>query len=134
MHYLYAKALSDNDFSESIQFFEDQVEKKSNYETFKMLADLYFEMGDFNLCSVLCENLMKEVEYENNKTIVISLDILWIKSMIKLKKITWFQKVKALLRFNKYKKFILKNIGNKSPYYKELQIGKAMIMKLGQGL
>lgn len=42
-NYLYAKALSENDFSDSIQFFENQVEQNNGYETAKILAELYLE-------------------------------------------------------------------------------------------
>lgn len=40
---------------------------------------------------------------------------------------TLYQKVKALLRLYKYQEFILENVGNESPYYKELQISKVML-------
>lgn len=126
-NYLYAKAFCENDFHESVHFFKNKVVQDTNYESYKMLAELYFEGKFYNECSFLCEKLLKKIVYKQNQILFFSFDILWVKSMAMLNKLTLKQKITVKFRLNRYQKFILKNIGENSPYYRELEICKKMI-------
>ncbi len=129
-NYLYAKAFYENDFHESVDFFENKVVQDTNYESYKMLAELYFEGGFYSKCSFLCEKLLKKIVYKQNQILFFSFDILWVKSMKMLNKLTLKQKFIVKFRLNKYQRFILQNIGKNSPYYKELEICKKMIKNI----
>lgn len=102
----------------------------TNYESYKMLAELYFEGGFYSKCSFLCEKLLKKIVYKQNQILFFSFDILWVKSMKMLNKLTLKQKFIVKFRLNKYQRFILQNIGKNSPYYKELEICKKMIKNI----
>lgn len=126
-NFLYAKTFYDKDFSESLPFFENQTKNSTVNETVKMLAELYFEGKFYNDSAILCKKSLKKINYKENRLLFLSLDIIWIKSMMKLKKITLIQRIKAMLRLYKYRRFICKNIGDESPYYKALSQCMAML-------
>lgn len=128
-NYIYSKMLLENNF-EDIQLFKDVSKQTADYETYKMLAELYFNGKFYKECIELCEKLLKEIVYEQNQIIYFSLYILLLKSRIMLKKFTFNHRVKAIIRLHKYKKYILKNIGNSSPYYEELKKCKKMIRSM----
>lgn len=127
-NYLYAKAFNDKNVHESVYFFENTVEQGTNYESCKMLAELYFEGKIYDKCSFLCKKMLSKIIYVQNQILYFSFDILWVKSMIMLNQFSLNQKLMAWLRLIKYQKFILKNIGKTSPYYRELEICKKVIL------
>ncbi len=128
-NYIYSKMLLENNF-EDIQLFMDVSKETADYETYKMLAELYFNGGFYKECIELCEKLLKEIVYEQNQLIYFSLDILLLESRIMLKKFTLNHRVKAIFRLHKYKKYILKKIGNGSPHYEKLRKCKEMIRSI----
>lgn len=127
-NYIYAKALWKKDFSEAISFFEDQIEQKEDNETRKMLAELYYAGGFFKECFLFCKKVLNEITYEQNEILFIAIDVLFIKSSLILKKLSLFHRGKAILRLYKYQKFIMENIGSKSPYCEEVLTGKEMAL------
>lgn len=128
-NYLYAKALRDEDFSETISFFESQIKSKEDNETQKMLAELYYAGGLFENCFLLCKDILNNIRYETNEILYILVDILFIKSMFKIERLSLIERVKAMMRLNKYQKFIIENIGKESPYFEEYLNGKRILGK-----
>ena len=126
-NYLYAKAFHENDFDESVHFFESKIRQSTNYESCKMLAELYYAGEFYEECCCLCGRVLKEISYEKNQILYFSFDLFWVKSMTMLNKLTLKQKLTAKFRLKKYQRFILENIGNHSPYYRELEGCKEMI-------
>lgn len=122
-NYLYAKSFSKKDFNESITFFESIVvqDGEKNYETCKMLAEMYYANECYDKCSKFCEEIIKELKYVDSKIIYFSLDNLWIRCMIKLKRLSILNRIKVLLKLYKYRNFIGNHIGLESPYYREIQ-------------
>jgi len=128
-NYIYSKMLLENNF-EDIRLFIDLSKQTADYETYKMLAELYFSGGFYSECIELCEKLLKEIVYDQNQIIYFSLDILLLECRIMLKEVTLRHRIKALFRMHKYQKFILKNIGDTSPYYEILKKCKDMIRNM----
>lgn len=128
-NYLYAKAMWENDYDDTIVFFKNQVAQKEDNETEKMLAELYYAGGFYKECCLLCEKIMNNITYEQNEILFILVNILLIKSRFKVNKLTLFERMQAGIRLNKYQKYIVDNIGEKSPYYEEFLKGKEVLAK-----
>lgn len=117
-NYLYAQGFLSNNFGESIAFFESQIEgDEKNYETCKMLAEMYWANEDYSKCARLSKKILNQITYDKETFIYISLDVMYISSMKKLRKLTTVQKCKYWLRIIKYERFIKEHVGCKSPYW-----------------
>lgn len=130
-NYVYAKSFAENDFNDGILFFESILaqEQEKNYETCKMLAEMYFASKHYVKCSKFCTEVMKNIRYNEYRIIYFSLDSLYIRCMIKLERLSILNKISALFRLYKYRNFIRNKIGIESPYYKEIQISIDMLKK-----
>ena len=116
-NYFYAKGFLEKDFEESISFFENQIKQgELNYETCKMLAEMYFASKKYSKCARFCKRILNQIVYKEEKILYISLDVMYMSSLKKINKLTLRQRCSCYARIAKYEQFIKKHVGGNSPY------------------
>lgn len=121
-NYLYAKGFLKKEFEESIAFFENQImQADMNYETCKMLAEMYFENKNYKKCARLCRKVLKQIVYKEEKFLYISLDIMYMSSLKKINGLTLRQRCNCWTRIIRYEEFIKNHVGCRSPYWRKIE-------------
>lgn len=127
-NYLYAKGFYETNFEESITFFENQIRQtEMNYETCKMLAEMYFANQNYSKCAKLCKRVLNQIVYREERFIYISLDIMYMSSLKKTNKLTLRQRYNCYTRIARYKQFIKRHVGYRSPYYRKIEECKLVL-------
>lgn len=127
-NYLYAKGFLEKDFEESITFFENQIKQAEiNYETCKMLAEMYFANKNYNKCAKICKRVLNKIVYKEEKFLYISLDIMYMSSLKKINKLTLIQRCSCWTRIIKYEQFIKRYVGYRSPYLEKIMECKEIL-------
>ena len=127
-NYLYAKGFYETNFEESITFFENQIRQtEMNYETCKMLAEMYFANQNYSKCAKLCKRVLNQIVYREERFIYICLDIMYMSSLKKTNKLTLRQRYSCYTRIARYKQFIKRHVGCRSPYYRKIEECKLVL-------
>lgn len=129
-NYLYAKGFWKNNFEESIAFFENQIKQNEiNYETCKMLAEMYFANKNYSKCEKFCKKILNQITYNKEKLLYISLDIMYMSSIKKINKLTMVQKGRCWMRIVRYEQFIKEHVGCRSPYWAKVMECKKLLKR-----
>ena len=125
---MYAKGFYETYFEESITFFENQIRQtEMNYETCKMLAEMYFANQNYSKCAKLCKRVLNQIVYREERFIYICLDIMYMSSLKKTNKLTLRQRYSCYTRIARYKQFIKRHVGCRSPYYRKIEECKLVL-------
>lgn len=98
-----------------------------NYETCKMLAEMYFANQNYSKCAKLCKRVLNQIVYREERFIYICLDIMYMSSLKKTNKLTLRQRYSCYTRIARYKQFIKRHVGCRSPYYRKIEECKLVL-------
>lgn len=118
-NYMYAKALAEKAYDESISFFESQVSKSTDPETHKMLAELYYYSGDYSQCLMYCQSTLERKENREDERIKKIFELIIFKCRLYSNKVGFIYRIKSIKRLKNDLNYWLRNTGDRSFYYVE---------------